>query len=61
MSDDERKGLFVAIKLADAAPQFVSAALDLLAEVEDADEILITDGIVQAGQKLRRVIESGRW
>jgi hypothetical protein len=56
-----KKGAFVKISLADAAPKFVAAALDLLAECEDADEMLVTNAITSAAQKLRRVIESGRW
>jgi hypothetical protein len=54
-------GAFVQLSLADAAPKFVAAALDLLAECEDADDMLVTDAIKQAAQKLRRVIEAGRW
>lgn len=55
------EGAFVKISLADAAPKFVSAALDLLAEVEDSDEVLVTDSILKAAQALRRVIEAGKW
>lgn len=54
-------GAFVKISLADAAPQFVSATLDLLAEVEDADEVLVTDGILKAARELRRIIQGGKW
>jgi hypothetical protein len=55
------KGAFVEISLADAAPTFVATTLDLLAEVEDADAMLVTDAILEAVQKLRRVIEKGNW
>lgn len=54
-------GHYVHIGMADAAPAFVAAALDLLEEAEDADEVLVTDGITEAARKLREIVDGGSW
>ena len=51
----------VRIQLADAAPAFVEAAVDLLCEVEDADAALVPDAVSEAAAALRAVIERGGW
>lgn len=53
----------VRIRLADAAPAFVQAALDLLLAVEESDELLTTDAAREAAKEFRAVIEEkrGRW
>lgn len=51
----------VRIQLADAAPAFVEAAIDLLCEVEDADEVLVPDSVAECAATLRAVIERGGW
>jgi len=57
---DER-GAYVEIRMADCAPAFTVAALDLLAAVEDSDPALITDDALEKATTLREVIETGRW
>ena len=49
------------IRLADAAPVFVAAAVDLLVEVENADDTLVPDAVADAAAALRAVIERGGW
>ncbi len=51
----------VRIQLADAAPAFVEAAVDLLCTVEETDEVLVADRVIEAAATLRAVIERGGW
>jgi len=53
----------VVIRLADAAPDFTKAALDLLEAVQDSDQALVSDRIVQAAERFQRLIdrERGNW
>lgn len=54
-------GTYVQIRLADAAPAFTEAAIDLLAAAENADEVLVTDEIREAAARMRKIIDGGRW
>lgn len=51
----------VRIRLADAAPEFVAGALDLLAAVEESDPVLVTDAALEAAAELRRIATAGGW
>lgn len=44
-------------RMSDSMQEFLAAALDLLQEVEHADDALVTDGILDAATRLRDVIE----
>lgn len=54
---------FIEIRLADAAPEFVKHALDLLTAVEDSDPALVTDDARREAEEFRAYIERerGRW
>lgn len=43
------------------ATDFVAAAIDLLIAVEDADKVLLPDGVEEAAGELRAVIDRGGW
>ncbi len=51
----------IRIRLADAAPLFVAAALDLLLEVEQADRVLVTDAVLARAGALRDVVDAQGW
>lgn len=53
----------VTIRLAEAAPQMLAHALDLLYAVEHADQALIPDEVRERAEEFREFIERerGRW
>lgn len=50
--------MYVRLRPSLVLTEFTAAALDLLIEVERADEVLITDEVMEKGRALREVIES---
>lgn len=50
-------GSYVLVKMSAVFPAFTGAALDLLGEVEQADEALIPATVRQAAEALRSIVQ----
>lgn len=45
------------VRLSESAQEFLATTLDLLQEIADADEALVTDGILEAAARVLAVVE----